>query len=189
MFVPVLHSNSHLLSQTHIQKVFSLPCSLLCVRVFLCFADVSGCTGNATEFIKVFHVKLKNQGRDSDNWWVWAGSYLVCRCIAQANPQTINAAKLPRTLCWLKSAPNSSRYDVNCWVLIFFPGSFFSDLNSPFMKVQGLALSSVCLYKPTPWTQNRSGRSLPCLILPNTNFKEVWDMDVLLSCSADPWLG
>lgn len=81
---------------------------------------------------------------------------MVCRCVAQANPQTLNTTKLPRTLCWLKSAPNSSCYDVGCWVSIFFffPESFFSDLNSPFMKAQGLALSSVCLYKPTPWTQN-----------------------------------
>lgn len=81
---------------------------------------------------------------------------MVCRCVAQANPQTLNTTSLPRTLCWLKSAPNSSCYDVGCLVSIifFFPESFFSDLNSPFMKAQGLALSSVCLYKPTPWTQN-----------------------------------
>lgn len=72
----------------------------------------------------------------------------------QANPQIINTASLPRTSYWLKSAPNSSCYHVGCWVLIFFPGSLFSDLNSPFMKAQGLALSSICLYKPTPWTQN-----------------------------------
>lgn len=64
---------------------------------------------------------------------------MVGKCTAQASPQTIKTSKLPRTLCWLQSAPNSSCNDVGCGVLILFPGSFFSDLNFPFTKAQGLA--------------------------------------------------